>query len=244
MQRWCSLMVLGLAVLIFTDSVHAYRPMKDLGRSSRVNIINWAWNHRRLQHTRVERYTRDKHFERWVDEDGDCQDARQEVLIRDSYQPPQMLNRCRVASGKWRTPYSDFTLHDPRDLEVDHVVPLFNAYYNGAAHWTQAKRCHFQNFLGYPGHLLAVEALTNTLKSALSPSSWMPENQAFRCEYLKHWVMIKVIWKLTFPVKEFKGVLDVLKREECPKAMFRVLKREILHYRSLAKQISGKCSRK
>ena len=65
----------------------------------------------------------------WIDEDRDCQNARQEVLIDESTIPVefQSSDRCRVASGRWVGPYTGQTVNIPGDLDIDHMVPLENA---------------------------------------------------------------------------------------------------------------------
>ena len=69
----------------------------------------------------------------WVDEDGDCQDARQEALIAESETPVtyKSEDRCRVASGSWDGPYTGERFTDPGDLDIDHMVPLANAHRSG-----------------------------------------------------------------------------------------------------------------
>lgn len=69
-----------------------------------------------------------------LDEDGDCQDARQEVLLAESLEPARFdRNGCRVASGLWRDAYTgevcrDPGALDPGALDVDHLVPLAEAH--------------------------------------------------------------------------------------------------------------------
>ena len=47
----------------------------------------------------------------WVDEDGDCQDARQEVLIEESLEPVTYEDdrQCRVEWGRWWAPHLGIT---------------------------------------------------------------------------------------------------------------------------------------
>lgn len=78
----------------------------------------------------------------WIDEDGDCQDTRQEVLIAESKIPVtyKTERRCKVTSGQWVDPYTGTTYTDPKDLHIDHVVPLAEAHRSGAWAWDKGKK--------------------------------------------------------------------------------------------------------
>ena len=69
----------------------------------------------------------------WTDEDGDCQDARQEALVAESVGPVAYEDspRCRVESGAWVGPYTGEQFNDPSRLDVDHMVPIGNAHQSG-----------------------------------------------------------------------------------------------------------------
>ncbi len=69
----------------------------------------------------------------WIDEDHDCQDARQEVLIAESWTPVtfETSANCRVGTGEWHDPYTGAVLTDPSGLDIDHLVPLENSYVSG-----------------------------------------------------------------------------------------------------------------
>ena len=73
----------------------------------------------------IPKYDR-REWRHWADEDRDCQDARQEVLIAESETPVKYTNddRCRVASGSWEGPFTGEFFIDPGSLDVDHMVPL------------------------------------------------------------------------------------------------------------------------
>lgn len=92
-------------------------------------------------------------FRHWIDIDHDCQDTRQEVLIRDADGPIKLSpDGCRVISGIWIDPYTGQTFTDPIKLDVDHFVPLKNAYDSGAYKWDKKKREEYANYLGNNYH--------------------------------------------------------------------------------------------
>lgn len=83
----------------------------------------------------IREYDRDD-WNHWTDAASDCQDARQEVLIRDAnstitFEEREDGRECRVASGLWVDPYGGDTIRDPGDLDIDHMVPLQNAHCSG-----------------------------------------------------------------------------------------------------------------
>ncbi|MCI0628233.1 MAG: HNH endonuclease family protein [Acidobacteria bacterium] len=107
-------------------------------------------------------YDRDD-WKHWIDADGDCQNTRNEVLIRDSTAPVTFKPRadgkqCTVSSGRWVDPYSTEIFTDPKDLDIDHVVALQNAHLSGGWSWDAEKRKDYANSLADSAHLLAVKA--------------------------------------------------------------------------------------
>lgn len=53
-------------------------------------------------------------------------------------------------SGRWVSVYDDKTFTDASGLDIDHLVPLANAWRSGANTWTQEKRKSFANDLTHP----------------------------------------------------------------------------------------------
>lgn len=123
-------------------------------------------------------------YRHWVDADGDCQDTRAEILIRDNSGVIgwKDARRCRVATGRWVCPYTGKVLTQASDVDVDHVVPLKWAHEHGGHGWTQEKR---QAFANDPLNLLAVDDATNQAKGSRGPSDWLPG--IHRNEYLRQW---------------------------------------------------------
>ena len=79
----------------------------------------------------------------WVDEDGDCQNTRAEVLIRDNdfgVVEFKTLKQCHVVSGTWFDPYTGEVFQEASQLDIDHVVPLKNAHQSGAWAWSPEKK--------------------------------------------------------------------------------------------------------
>ncbi|MFP5253074.1 MAG: excalibur calcium-binding domain-containing protein [Actinomycetes bacterium] len=135
-------------------------------------------------------YARAK-FRHWVDADGDCRDTRDEVLAAESKVP---VRGCDVQRGLWVSYYDRATTRDSGSFDVDHLVPLAEAWDSGARRWNAATRQRFANDLRDPRSLVAVTASSNRSKSDRDPAEWMPATG--RCKYVRQWVAVKVRWQL------------------------------------------------
>jgi hypothetical protein len=117
----------------------------------------------------------------WIDEDGDCQDTRAEVLIRDT-QAKVSLDGCRVVSGLWNLPYSGGSTTSASQIDIDHIIPLNWAHGHGGDRWSSERKKAFANDAD---NLLATSSSANRSKGAKSPGQWMPSID--KCSYARRW---------------------------------------------------------
>lgn len=156
-------------------------------------------------------YDRDL-FRHWVDADSDGCDARKEVLIQESLTQVGLGDRCKVEVGSWLSVYDNQLITDSSKLDIDHMIPLKEAWDSGADQWTAAKRQAFANDLELPQALIAVSAGSNRSKSARDPSDWLPTNQSYICQYIQEWMIVKVKWELSVDQREFNTLSNVATR--------------------------------
>ena len=161
-------------------------------------------------------YVRDK-FKHWVNIDGNKQgcDARKSAIIRDAIVKPTIGTGCTLTGGKWLSAYDNVTVEKAGSLDVDHMVPLAEAWDSGASAWSDNKRKAYANDLTDPRHLRSVTGPSNRSKSDQDPADWLPTNKTYLCQYLTDWVEIKVRWSLTIDQKELKALKD--NSLKCPK---------------------------
>ena len=152
----------------------------------------------------------------WTDEDGDCQNARQEVLIDESNAAVEFTSndQCRVSSGQWQGPYTGEVVTDPGDLDIDHMVPLANAHRSGAWAWDRERKREYANSLGYENHLIATISSANRAKGSKGPEAWRPPLESYWCAYAIDWVTIKNNWELTVTESEYTALREML--ATCP----------------------------
>jgi hypothetical protein len=148
----------------------------------------------------------------WLDLDGDCMDARQEVLLAESPEPVRLsADGCRVVSGVWRDLYTGETFTDPQTLDVDHFIPLAEAHRSGGYAWTTERRVAFANDLEDSRSLVAVSASANRSKGDQGPEEWLPPNAGIRCRYAADWVAVKVRWSLSMDERERVTLSNLLR---------------------------------
>jgi hypothetical protein len=155
-------------------------------------------------------------FRHWIDESGDCRDTRAEVLIAQSQVPVTYTTsgRCSVATGRWYSSYDGATWRSPADVDIDHMVPLKEAWESGARLWPVNRRTRYANDLGFPATLVAVTDNVNQAKSDKDPAGWLPPRTAARCTYAVAWVQVKYRWRLSIDSAE-RSVLSSILSGSC-----------------------------
>ena len=126
---------------------------------------------------------------------------------------------CTVISGKWNDPFDNSTYYSASQVQIDHVVALYESHISGAGNWDSAeeKRTYANTGNKNAGTLpetthqfLAVGGSSNGAKGSSDPTEWMPSNTDFHCTYLKKWVEVKHLNDLYFDQDEY----DFIKNEE------------------------------
>jgi len=148
-------------------------------------------------------------FVLWIDADRDGCNTRDEVLIAESRTPPRIGANCSVR-GSWRSAYDGVTTTRASSFDIDHVVPLKEAWDSGAWAWTPARRRGYANDLGDSRSLRAVSAASNRAKGDRDPAEWLPPLTSFRCTYATDWVAIKVRWRLSVDALERAALKRIL----------------------------------
>ena len=156
-------------------------------------------------------YDRDL-FKHWTDADRDGCDARKEVLLAEATRAPQIGSRCALSGGEWLSRYDGKTTSGTgTGFDVDHLVPLQEAWQSGARDWNPNRREQYANYLDYPDALIAVSASSNRSKGARDPAEWLPPSALVHCWYAAAWINVKTIFDLTIDQTEanaLDGILD------------------------------------
>jgi Protein of unknown function (DUF1524) len=153
-------------------------------------------------------YSRDK-FTLWTDADGDGCNTRYEVLIAEATTKPTVGSGCTLSGGRWLSYYDGATWTLPADLDIDHLVPLAEAWDSGARNWTAAQRTAYANDLGDSRDLVAVTDNVNQAKGDRDPAEWLPPLAGAKCRYVAEWLVVKIRWRLTVNSAE-KSALTTL----------------------------------
>ncbi|WP_258375072.1 excalibur calcium-binding domain-containing protein [Curtobacterium sp. MCSS17_006] len=161
-------------------------------------------------------YEREAFGVAWADVDGNGCDTRDDVLARD-LTDTVLDGTCEVTSGTLVSPYTAVSMHFMRgwetsaEVQIDHVVPLANAWRTGAYAWTAAQREAFAND---PVNLFAVDGPSNQQKSDGDAATWLPANKSFRCAYVAHQVAVKAKYELSLAPAEHDAIARIL--ATCP----------------------------
>ncbi|MBP0454042.1 HNH endonuclease [Kitasatospora sp. RG8] len=155
-----------------------------------------------------------KHWNKGLNPTDGC-DTRKEVILSEALEAPEIGPKCTLTGGRWWSEYDQKWITSAKDLDVDHMVPLAEAWDSGAATWTAARREAYANDQGAPNSLIAVSGSSNRSKADKDPADWLPVPDD-RCKYTVDWVADKLRWRLTADAAEHEALSRLA--ESCPTA--------------------------
>ena len=147
-------------------------------------------------------------FKHWIDADKNGCDTRAEVLLAEASTTPKIGAKCKLTGGKWLSSYDGKTITNPSLLDVDHMVPLAEAWRSGAWKWTDAEREIYANDLQNSRALIAVSSSINRTKGDKDPAKWLPTKD--KCTYVESWITIKLKYSLTADDKEASALRSLV----------------------------------
>jgi len=150
-------------------------------------------------------YDRDL-FPTWITISGTC-DTREYVIKRDGT-GVVTNSACTATSGHWTSAYDNVTSTSASAFDIDHLVPLSEAWDSGAWAWTTAQRQGFANDTTRP-QLIAVSASSNRSKGDQDPAEWLPQS-SFQCTYARAWVQVKHYYGLSVDSTEKSALSGIL----------------------------------
>ncbi len=160
-------------------------------------------------------YDRDL-FNHWITVPGKGCDTRDFVLYRQNRNPSRS---CGDETGRWVSLYDGKKMSRSSQADIDHMVPLAEAWASGANKWTARQREAFANDL-YPFSLIAVTLSSNRSKGDSDPAEWLPPRTSFICTYLARWTAVKYRWRLTVDTREKRRLTN--RFQICPRAALRL----------------------
>ena len=150
-------------------------------------------------------YSREEFGHGWSTQSDHC-DSRVDVLkAEDEVTPP---SGCAISSGRWVSLYDGITVTSAHDLDIDHLVPLANAWVSGARSWTDTQRATFANDVAT--ELIAVSAHSNRSKGDQPPPGYEPPNRAEDCQYAVRWIAVKIKYHLSIQRTEHDALDQML----------------------------------
>ncbi|WP_245642698.1 HNH endonuclease family protein [Nonomuraea candida] len=160
-------------------------------------------------------FDRDKFGPAWSDVDRNGCDTRNDILKRDLEDETFKAGTrdCIVLTGTLHDPYGGKTIKFRRGqdtstaVQIDHLVPLSDAWQKGAQRWSAAKRKEFAND---PLNLLAVDGPLNGQKSDSDAATWLPPRTSYRCAYIVRQIDVKAkydVWVTSAEKAAMEGIL-------------------------------------
>lgn len=159
----------------------------------------------------------------WISSGSGCWDVREQVLYDEAVKDATLVLKdksgkevtdvkkaCSITAGTWNDPYSGTVIKNPKELDIDHMIPLSYAAQHGGQAWDSKKKESYANNLSYVNHLIAVKASENRSKSDKGPSEWKPSNKGDYCNYAVDWITISKNFGLSTTQADANALKEML----------------------------------
>lgn len=134
-------------------------------------------------------------------------------LFGDWEGPSSCNTRCQVLDdeqrddGTWLSVWDGEVTSDPRDLHIDHIVAVAEAWDSGADGWDSATRGEFYD---WRANLIAVTAASNLRKSDRDAAEWFPSRPEAVCLFAHRTIVTKAHWDLSVDSAEHGALVNML----------------------------------
>lgn len=159
-------------------------------------------------------YNREQFGQAWADVDRNGCDTRndelKEALTGVVFKAG---SDCVVVSGTLNDPYTGKVINFVRGektssaVQIDHLVPLSEAWQKGAQQWDEKTRTAFAND---PINLRAVDGPSNSSKGDSDLATWMPANRGHWCTYVSEIVHVKAKYGVWMTAAEHAKAQEIL----------------------------------
>lgn len=162
---------------------------------SHVSILSYA------------KYNRGE-WKHWTDDDKNCLNTREEILVKSSLLPIVYKDskKCSIISGMWIDFYSNESLREASDIDIDHIIPLKHADDLIGRFWDSEQKKRFAND---PDNLVITNKKFNRSKGSKTILEWLPSNRSRACAYVKKWHFVKDKYKIKIESAEKRIIKEV-----------------------------------
>jgi hypothetical protein len=147
----------------------------------------------------------------WFDLDGDCQNTRHELLVKNSLERVEFKDgdTCVVLSGLWFDEYTGFFFNLAEDVDIDHIIPLKYAFENGASNWDKNLKRLFTNDFE---NLEIVDDYENqVIKNDRGPSEYMPREE-YHGQYAMKWLYLAHKYSIELRVEDLEVMTESINK--------------------------------
>ena len=130
------------------------------------------------------------------------------TILQNTGQNVRTTGRCTVTTGSWYSAYDGKPASSANQLDIDHLVPLQEAYRSGADNWSRQQR---EDYANDPLVLIPVSKSSNRSKGDRDPDSWRPSDHSSWCSNAKRWITIKERYRLSADKREESALADMLR---------------------------------